>query len=97
MIINYYILNYIPFLRFICLIIFISQRRFILICLLCLECIILRVIFLIIVIVRLKDLYLLIIILAIAACEARIGLAIVVIITRFIGNDKIYILKFFKC
>jgi len=95
--IKIFYINFVPFISLFCIIIFITQRRFLLICLLSLECLILRILYIIILSLRFKDIYLLLIILAIAACEARLGLAIVVTITRFIGNDKIFILKFFKC
>lgn len=75
----------------------IMQRTHLLIALLALEGIILTLILLIIVTFTHTNLFLCIVLLTIGACEARLGLACLVLIIRSSGTDRISSLTSMKC
>jgi NADH-ubiquinone oxidoreductase chain 4L len=84
----------------IAVIILITNKNHLLISLLALESLILRLVILIptnILISNIQSLFFSIVLLSIGACEARLGLALIVIISRTYGSDIIKSLSLRKC
>ena len=84
----------------IAVIILIINKNHLLLSLLALERLILRLVILIpinIIISNIQSLFIRIVLLSIGACEARIGLALIVIISRTYGSDMIKSLSIRKC
>lgn len=84
----------------IAVIILITNKNHLLISLLALERLILRLVILIpvnIIISNVQSLFVRIVLLSIGACEARLGLALIVIISRTYGSDIIKSLSSRKC
>lgn len=81
-----------------CLIIFIIQRNHLLISLIALEGIILVLVLGIIFNRGVgSEIYIIFRLLSFAACEARLGLACLVAIVRFLGSDSFYLFNIIKC
>lgn len=76
---------------------FVIQRQHLLISLLALEGIVLIFVLLIILYVDLSESYFIFILLTFGACEASLGLACLVSITRIQGNDHISLISILKC
>lgn len=84
----------------IAVIILITNKNHLLISLLALESLMLRLVILIptnILISNVQSLFFRIVLLSIGACEARLGLALIVIISRTYGSDIIKSLSLRKC
>nr|ALS46251.1 NADH dehydrogenase subunit 4L [Glycera unicornis] len=75
----------------------ITQRRHLLMTLLALEGVMLTLTLIIIIMFSPNELFLSFILLTLAACEASLGLACLVIITRSYGNDHLKSLSPNKC
>ena len=86
----------ITIIRFIGLFTFIIQRHHLLIALLSLEGVILSIVLFLILNFSSVDSFICIIILTFGACEARLGLACLVLLIRRIGSDQLSILTIVK-
>nr|ALQ78810.1 NADH dehydrogenase subunit 4L [Glycera capitata] len=80
-----------------CLVTMITQRRHLLMALLALESVMLTLALVIIMFSSTNELFMSFILLTIAACEASLGLACLVITTRSYGNDHLKSLSLNKC
>nr|ALQ78797.1 NADH dehydrogenase subunit 4L [Glycera capitata] len=80
-----------------CLVTMITQRRHLLMALLALESVMLTLALVIIMFSSTNELFMSFILLTIAACEASLGLACLVITTRSYGNDYLKSLSLNKC
>lgn len=84
----------------IAVIIFITNKNHLLLSLLALERLILRLVILItanLLFSNIQSLFIRVILLSVGACEARLGLALIVIISRTYGSDIIKSLSLRKC
>nr|ALQ78875.1 NADH dehydrogenase subunit 4L [Glycera tridactyla] len=75
----------------------ITQRRHLLMALLALEAVMLTITLIIVLFSSTNELFMTFVVLTLAACEASLGLACLVIITRSLGNDLFKTLSSNKC
>nr|ALQ78862.1 NADH dehydrogenase subunit 4L [Glycera cf. tridactyla FS20] len=75
----------------------ITQRRHLLMALLALEAVMLTLTLIIVLLNSTNELFISFIILTLAACEASLGLACLVVVTRSLGNDLFKTLSSNKC
>nr|ALQ78823.1 NADH dehydrogenase subunit 4L [Hemipodia simplex] len=75
----------------------ITQRRHLLMALLALESVMLTLTLTIVLFASMNELFMSFVLLTLAACEASLGLACLVIITRTYGNDYFKSLSMNKC